>query len=311
MASCPHLTVLAENVRADRLGDLLHEYVQVARRDRVVGSHTARALGQLAASPRQRQILRKRLSSLGKEVLTAAQKSLGARTSRRHQLKRLPEEPYGEGSERNSYRQQDDRHAQDGGNNEQDHRYQRQYKTQDSTQHTRNEAQGAAQQPRHKPKQAAQQVGQPTEQSHLPHPIVRPTRTGSRTHVTSVVKHRCAAGPNRHRPPNDRAMHNASAAERPPRAGDGLGALDRAGLWRTTCWSQSLPRPGTGSPWGSAGGSTDCGGCVPACVTGCTGLPWLAASRLGYLTGCIGRVPLGAALVAATPSAPTARERNR
>jgi hypothetical protein len=93
MASCPHLTVLAENVRADRLGDLLHEYVQVARRDRVVGSHTARALGQLAASPRQRQILRKRLSSLGKEVLTAAQKSLGARTSRRHQLKRLPQEP--------------------------------------------------------------------------------------------------------------------------------------------------------------------------------------------------------------------------
>jgi hypothetical protein len=57
MASCPHLTVLAENVRADRLGGLLHEYVQVARRDRVVGSHTARALGQLATLPRQRQIL--------------------------------------------------------------------------------------------------------------------------------------------------------------------------------------------------------------------------------------------------------------
>src|SRR4051812_4069408 len=34
LASCPHLTVLAEHVRADRLGGLLHEYVQVARRDR-------------------------------------------------------------------------------------------------------------------------------------------------------------------------------------------------------------------------------------------------------------------------------------
>jgi hypothetical protein len=57
MASCPHLTVLAEHVRADRLGGLVHKYVQVARRDRVVGSHTALALGQLAESPRQRQIL--------------------------------------------------------------------------------------------------------------------------------------------------------------------------------------------------------------------------------------------------------------
>src|SRR3954451_14414719 len=46
LASCPHLTVLAENVRADGLGGLLHEYVQVARR-----SHDVTALS--AATPRE------------------------------------------------------------------------------------------------------------------------------------------------------------------------------------------------------------------------------------------------------------------
>ncbi len=58
-------------------------------------------------------------------------------------------------------------------------------------------------------------------------------------------------------------------------------------------------------------GSTEPGGCIPARVTGCTGPPWLAASRLGYLTRWVGRVPLAAALGSCDVVSPAALERNR